>query len=139
MAKVGPNEQLKDQIAVSVDVFAEFLKSKVDKKRSSGELRQYAHYIDVDKDGFVSEIDLQTCINNLNSNAFFKNGGEALAQSGFASQTKFFPSNSSITEERAAEIAAQIRQAMINQKIAYREAFNRFDANKDGFLSLNEF
>ncbi len=115
------------------------MKSKVDKKRSSGELRQYAHYIDVDKDGFVSEIDLQTCINNLNSNAFFKNGGEALAQSGFASQTKFFPSNSSITEERAAEIAAQIRQAMINQKIAYREAFNRFDANKDGFLSLNEF
>ena len=28
---------------------------------------------------------------------------------------------------------------MINQKIAYREAFNRFDENKDGFLSFNEW
>ena len=28
---------------------------------------------------------------------------------------------------------------MISKKIAYREAFNRFDANKDGFLSLTEF
>lgn len=28
---------------------------------------------------------------------------------------------------------------MINQKIAYREAFNRFDLNKDGFLSFSEF
>ena len=106
MAKASPGDLLNDQVAVSVDIFAEFLKSKIDKKRQVGELRQYAHYIDVDKDGYVSEIDLQTCINNLNSNAFFKNGGEALAQSGFSSQAKFFPSNSTITEERAAEIAA---------------------------------
>ena len=55
-------------------------------------MRQYAHYIDIDKDGFVSEIDLQTCISNLSSDAFFKNSGEALARSAFASQKKFFPS-----------------------------------------------
>lgn len=41
--------------------------------------------MDVDKDGFISEIDLNTCINNLNSTAFFKNSGEALAKSGFSS------------------------------------------------------
>lgn len=28
---------------------------------------------------------------------------------------------------------------MIDKKIAYREAFNRFDENKDGFLSYSEF
>jgi len=28
---------------------------------------------------------------------------------------------------------------MINKKIAYREVFNRFDTNKDGFLSFSEF
>ena len=28
---------------------------------------------------------------------------------------------------------------MIAQKIAYREAFNRFDDNKDGLLSFNEW
>ena len=34
--------------------------------------------MDIDKDGFISEIDLHTCITNLNSEAFFKNSGEAL-------------------------------------------------------------
>jgi len=28
---------------------------------------------------------------------------------------------------------------MINSKIAYREAFNRFDQNGDGFISFSEF
>lgn len=32
-----------------------------------------------------------------------------------------------------------MRQALISQKIAYREAFNRFDSNKDGFLNFAEF
>jgi Ca2+-binding EF-hand superfamily protein len=36
-------------------------------------------------------------------------------------------------------VAKQIRTALIDKKIAYREAFNRFDENKDGFLSLTEF
>lgn len=36
-------------------------------------------------------------------------------------------------------MAKQIRTALIDKKIAYREAFNRFDENKDGFLSLTEF
>jgi len=39
--------------------------------------------MDIDKDGFISEIDLQTCLTNLNSDAFFKNSGEALARSTF--------------------------------------------------------
>jgi Ca2+-binding EF-hand superfamily protein len=32
-----------------------------------------------------------------------------------------------------------LREAMVSQKVAYREAFNRFDTNKDGFLSFSEF
>ena len=39
MAKASPGDLLNDQIAVSVDLFAEFLKSKIDKKRQVGELR----------------------------------------------------------------------------------------------------
>ena len=35
--------------------------------------------MDIDKDGYLTEIDIQTCLNNLNSDAFFKNNGEALA------------------------------------------------------------
>lgn len=140
MSKCAPSDLLEGQVAVSVRVFAEFMKSKIDKKRAHGELQQYAHFMDIDKDGFVSEIDLQTCLNNLNSNAFFKNGGEALAQSGFSSQKKFFPTTKeTLNEERAREVAKQIRDALIDKKIAYREAFNRFDSNADGFLSLSEF
>ena len=104
-----------------------------------GELRQYAHFMDVDKDGFVSEIDLSTCIKNLTSNTFFKNSGDALARSGFSLAKKFYPTTEKLSEERAAEVAKQIRTALIDKKIAYREAFNRFDENKDGFLSLSEF
>lgn len=60
--------------------------------------------MDIDKDGFISEIDLATCLNNLNSEAFFKNGGEALASSAFSSAKKFFPSTEKMPEERACEI-----------------------------------
>lgn len=56
------------------------------------QLKKFATYMDIDKDGYITEIDLQTCLNNLNSDAFFKNSGEALATSAFASAKKFFPS-----------------------------------------------
>ncbi len=48
--------------------------------------------MDVDKDGFITEIDIQTCISNLNSDAFFKNNGEALSGSVFGTEKKFYPS-----------------------------------------------
>jgi len=65
----------------------------MDKKRSIEELRRFAHFMDIDKDGYISEIDLQTCLKNLNSDAFFKNSGEALAASAFSSASKFLPNN----------------------------------------------
>mmetsp|Transcript_23065 Transcript_23065/g.22459 ORF Transcript_23065/g.22459 Transcript_23065/m.22459 type:complete len:459 (+) Transcript_23065:1720-3096(+) len=126
--------------AVSVEVFAAFLKNKIDKKRDLHALRQYANFMDVDKDGYISEIDLETCLSNLNSEAFFKNNGEALRSSTFESSKKFYPSQKgALPLDRANELAKQIRTALINKKIAYKEAFNRFDKNKDGFLSFSEF
>jgi len=47
--------------------------------------------MDIDKDGLISEIDIQTLFSNLHSEAFFKNNGEALAKSAFSSAKKFFP------------------------------------------------
>ena len=91
------------------------------------ELKNYAFYMDIDKDGYISEIDLTTCLNNLKSEAFFKNSGEALSQTAFASAKKFFPNQNNLPEDRAIEIARQIRTSLINKKIAYKEAFNRFD------------
>ncbi len=128
-----------DSKGVPVEYFGDFLKKKIDKKRNESELQKYSRFIDIDKDGFISEIDLQTCIDNLNTNAFFKNGGEALAVSSFSSQRKFFLTNETFTPERALEIAKQIKAAMIVAKISYREAFNRFDSNGNGFISFAEF
>ena len=95
--------------------------------------------MDIDKDGFISEIDLQICIDNLSTNAFFRNGGEALVVSAFSSQKKFYPVGDSLTGERALEIASQIKAALINAKISYKVAFNKFDSNSNGFLSFAEF
>lgn len=67
------------------------MKAKIDKKRDIEQLRRYASYMDIDKDGLISEIDIQTLFSNLHSEAFFKNNGEALAKSAFSSAKKFFP------------------------------------------------
>jgi hypothetical protein len=85
-------------------VFGQFLRQKIDKKRGSGELNKYAVYMDVDKDGFITPIDLKTCIENLNSEAFFKNCGEALSGSWFAQGVKSFPT-AGLTPLKAAELA----------------------------------
>ena len=78
-------------IGIPTALFAEFLKQKVEKKRSIDELCTYANMIDVDKDGFVTEADMETCIKNLSNSAFFRNGGGALTPSMFNSSSKTFP------------------------------------------------
>ena len=57
--------------------------------------------MDVDKDGLITEADLLTCIKNLTNAAFFRDGGAALASSTFNSSSKFFPSHSRMSKEKA--------------------------------------
>jgi len=38
--------------------FAEFLKAKVEKRRSMNDLMGYANLMDIDKDGYINEQDL---------------------------------------------------------------------------------
>jgi len=68
------------------------------------ELVKYSNMMDVDKDGFVTEADIETCIKNLPNMAFFRNGGVALAQSTFNAQNKIFPQGSRLTKEKAAAV-----------------------------------
>lgn len=78
---------------VDVEKFASFLKSKVAQSRNLEELQLMSYMIDIDKDGFISKEDLQTCLSNLNSAAFFKDGGKALQRTQFNSKYKFFKVN----------------------------------------------
>jgi len=77
--------QARQDAGVPVEFFSDFLKAKIDKKRDESELQKYARYMDIDKDEFISEIDIQISPDNLNSDAFFRNCGEALAVSAFSS------------------------------------------------------
>ena len=52
-AKTGTQER-----GVDVETFTQFLRAKIDKKRDPSELRKYSNFIDIDKDGFISEVDL---------------------------------------------------------------------------------
>ena len=126
-------------IGIPTDLFAEFLKQKVEKKRQLNELVKYSNMMDVDKDGFVTEADIETCIKNLPNMAFFRNGGVALAQSTFNAQNKIFPQGSRLTKEKAAAVCKQIRDALGVKRMQYRDAFEKFDLDKDGMVSFAEF
>lgn len=97
--------------------------------------------MDVDKDGYVTEADIETCIKNLPNMAFFRNGGAALAASTFNSKTKMFPQNTGakLTKEKAIAICKQIKDALAIKRMQYREAFQKFDLDKDGMVSFAEF
>ena len=88
-------------VAVPLSTFAEFLKQKVEKKRTHEELLAFTARMDVDKDGLITEADLLTCVKNLTNAAFFRDGGAALASSTFNSSSKFFPSHSRMSKEKA--------------------------------------
>ena len=128
-------------VGIPCQLFAEFLKQKVEKKRTLDDLIQYSIMMDVDKDGFVTEADIETCIKNLSNMAFFRNGGAALTASTFNSRVKTFPQNSGakLTKEKAAAVCKQIKDALGLKRMQYRDAFNKFDLDKDGMVSFAEF
>ena len=128
-------------VGIPCQLFAEFLKQKVEKKRSLDDLIQYSIMMDVDKDGYVTEADIETCIKNLPNMAFFKNGGAALTASTFNSRVKTFPQNSGakLTKEKATAVCKQIRDALGLKRMQFRDAFNKFDLDKDGMVSFAEF
>ena len=126
-------------VGVSVLEFANFMKQKVDKKRDESELLTYTTRIDVDKDGFVSETDIITCIKNLSNTAFWRNNGAALAKSTFNTQIKHFPQSSTLTKDKALEVIKQINEGLGKKKITYRDCFDLFDTDKDNMVSYAEF
>ena len=101
-----------DGSPISVSKFTEFLKAKVEKRKNPSELFVYAQYMDVDKDGFINLDDINTCMRNINSQAFFKEAGSSLGKSTFNSQHKFFmsanPASSSLGTQSALSIVSDL-------------------------------
>lgn len=65
---------------ITITYFAEFLKQKVDKKADVRDLRLFSGMMDIDKDGYISENDLTTCIKNLQNTAFWKSASSLKPQ-----------------------------------------------------------
>ena len=126
---------------VSVEFFAKFLKNKVDKKRSLDELTQQAELIDIDRDGYVSIHDLESCLGNLSNETFYKNNGATLKgtfKTILTEREKFFPKEP-LPESKALEVIAKIKEALIAKGISFRELFSRLDTNGDEFTTFAEF
>lgn len=75
---------------VPVAKFARFLKEKIDKNKDLENLLSYARLMDVDKDDRICKDDLQTCLCNIGSDQFFKNGGQNLKHTQFNAENKFY-------------------------------------------------
>jgi len=71
--------------------------------------------------------------------AFFRNGGQALAQSTFNANAKTYPQGSKLTKEKAAAVCKQIRDGLAVKRMQYRDAFQKFDLDKDNMVSFAEF
>jgi len=97
--------------------------------------------MDVDKDGLIGIEDIKTCLRNINSTAFFKNGGEALSAPQFSSTYKFYPTtmNEEISDEKLLKMCQQIREAMTKSKVSMISLFQRCDTQDSGMINLGQF
>jgi Ca2+-binding EF-hand superfamily protein len=138
----APHESgLDKERKVSVSYFTKFLKNKVDKKRDFEELRRYAELIDIDADGYISIHDLHSCLGNLNNETFYKNNGATLVgtfKTILTEREKFFPKDP-LPDDKALEVIAKIKEALVSKGISFRELFARLDSNNDEFLTFTEF
>lgn len=130
-----------DSRLVPLDKFVEFLKAKVEKKRDQVELFDYVLMLDIDKDGYIGEEDLKTCLRNIHSSAFFSNDGLALTSSQFNAPHKFYPTNMTeeFTDSKLLDLCRQIREKMMFNKVSYQKVFKLADSENMGLINLSQF
>ena len=137
LIRLGASSQ--DQI--SVHRFAEFMKHKVEKRKEYADLFHFSCLIDVDKDGFVGEQDLNTCLTNLNSMSFFENNSMALTSAQFNSEHKFYPTKEklNISDGKVVSVVNQIRKALMSKKLSYMKLFKQCDTAGVNMVNLGQF
>jgi hypothetical protein len=87
-----------------VDTFARFLKQKVDKKRNLQELFDFVMKMDVNKDGFIDNYDIETCFGNLNNDRFYEEHGEVIEDRGLSGESNKFCPTVKLSNAEAAEV-----------------------------------
>ena len=105
------------------------------------DLMGYANLMDIDKDGYINEQDLQTCLANVHSTSFFENGAISLKTSTFNNKHSFYPTTlkNDITSTKVVSVCAHIRAGMQTKKVAYQRLFRLCDTEKVQMINLAQF
>lgn len=109
---------------VSIEKFTDFLASKVHKRQDRVALSEVAAKLDINRDGFISEDDLNAVLANQNRMTL--------------KSTPIFPT-APIETERARSVIKEVRNALVARRINYRDAFNLFDVSQKGLLTSSDF
>ena len=102
---------------IQITKFAEFLVAKVDKRKPFEDLLILSNQMDIDKDGMISELDLKTCLTNLNSRTFFANV------------------SSEIPDDKVLSVLETIREKMRYKKMKCVDLFTKCDTDKVGMIN----
>jgi Ca2+-binding EF-hand superfamily protein len=109
---------------VTIEKFAHFLKTKINKRIDSNTISNISSRIDVNSDGIIDVNDLSSALNYKTRLTFTNN--------------KNYPTER-LSEEIANSVIKSIRDVMVARKISYTELFKNMDADKKGLLSFQEF
>lgn len=105
------------------------------------EIEFYVATIDIDKDGFVSEFDLELFLSRSRYFQVKQSATSSLVAPYYEKhqiQAQLFPTQP-ISEWKADSILRDLRQALFLHKISFSDFFKQLDLNGDGFITINEF
>ena len=123
---------------VPLSDFAEFVSKRVFKGQAQRELvDQLIERVDVDRDGFIGEFDIETFIARYG----YLESKETLKKTvfgGFKGTSELFPKNS-LSEEKVEVVLRDLRMALNNKHMSIYDFIRTLDLNENGFITIDEF
>ena len=151
-AKSTHNDDLENNMKtttkISPDLFAFYLQRYVFLHSDIMELEHYVKSIDIDKDSFISNTDLEIFLKRSKYFRIIDKRQKSLdsiqprllkTTFGKTNIQQNLNPNNALTEDKADDIVRNLRQALFLKKISFYEFFKMLDLNDDGFLTIDEF
>ncbi len=97
---------------------------------------EFAERVDVDKDGNIDDMDIQTYMSRTE---YIEESDKELRTKTqlFASTNNLFP-KTTLSEDRIELILRDIRTALNNKKISFHDFIKLIDVNEVGFITIND-
>jgi hypothetical protein len=125
---------------ISVNDFADFLfklcKNTLISRKSC---KKFSEKIDIDHDGEIDDVDLQTFLTRY---GYIDQADNIALKTGtirsYPTNTELFPKEP-LSEEKIESILRDLRQALSNKKISFYDFIKMIDVNDVGFITVNDF